>query len=103
MDDEDLVECSKNIIIEMAKKKEVVEEPLEKKLWKAADKLRKNIDAAEYKHVVLGLIFLKYISDAFEELYATLKAEEENGADWVFRWNMATDNGENLTTDSAES
>ena len=44
------------------------EEPLEKKLWKAADKLRKNIDAAEYKHIVLGLIFLKYISDAFEEL-----------------------------------
>ncbi len=41
-------------------------EPLEKQLWKSADKLRKNIDAAEYKHVVLGLIFLKYISDAFE-------------------------------------
>ena len=41
---------------------------LEATLWKAADKLRKNIDAAEYKHVVLGLIFLKYISDAFEEL-----------------------------------
>jgi type I restriction enzyme M protein len=56
-------------------------EPLEKQLWKAADKLRKNIDAAEYKHVVLGLIFLKYISDAFEELYAQLKAEEEQGAD----------------------
>jgi len=57
------------------------EEPLEKQLWKAADKLRKNIDAAEYKHVVLGLIFLKYISDAFEELYARLKAEESQGAD----------------------
>ncbi len=49
------------------------EEALEKKLWKAADKLRKNMDAAEYKHVVLGLIFLKYISDAFEELYNALK------------------------------
>ena len=49
------------------------DEPLEKQLWKAADKLRKNIDAAEYKHVVLGLIFLKYISDAFEILYAKLK------------------------------
>ncbi len=49
------------------------EEPLEKKLWKAADKLRKNMDAAEYKHIVLGLIFLKYISDAFEELYQKLK------------------------------
>lgn len=57
------------------------EEPLEKQLWKTADKLRKNIDAAEYKHIVLGLIFLKYISDAFEELYAKLKADEENGAD----------------------
>ena len=60
----------------MAKKKEVQEESLEKQLWKSADKLRKNIDAAEYKHVVLGLIFLKYISDAFEELYAKLKAGE---------------------------
>ena len=48
-------------------------ESIEKKLWQAADKLRKNIDAAEYKHVVLGLIFLKYISDAFEELYEKLK------------------------------
>ncbi|MCL2194240.1 MAG: type I restriction-modification system subunit M N-terminal domain-containing protein, partial [Treponema sp.] len=49
-------------------------EPIEKQLWKSADKLRKNIDAAEYKHVVLGLIFLKYISDVFEDLYAKLKA-----------------------------
>ena len=58
-------------------------EPIEKQLWKAADKLRKNIDAAEYKHVVLGLIFLKYISDAFEELYDRLKAGdgEYDGAD----------------------
>ncbi len=46
----------------------------EAQLFKAADKLRKNIDAAEYKHVVLGLIFLKYISDSFEELYAKLKS-----------------------------
>jgi type I restriction enzyme M protein len=57
------------------------EEPLEKQLWKAADKLRKNIDAAEYKHVVLGLIFLKYISDAFEELFAKLNADKLNNAD----------------------
>jgi len=49
------------------------DEPLEKKLWKAADKLRKNMDAAEYKHIVLGLIFLKYISDAFLELHQKLK------------------------------
>ena len=38
----------------------------EQKLWLAADKLRGNMDAAEYKHVILGLIFLKYISDSFE-------------------------------------
>jgi type I restriction enzyme M protein len=66
----------------MAKaKKEVPEEALEKKLWKTADKLRKNMDAAEYKHVVLGLIFLKYISDAFEELYQKLVAQQSEGAD----------------------
>ncbi len=51
-------------------------ETFEKQLWKAADKLRKNIDAAEYKHVVLGLIFIKYISDAFEELYSKLQKGE---------------------------
>lgn len=68
----------------MAKKqKEIKEEPLEKKLWKAADKLRKNMDAAEYKHVVLGLIFLKYISDSFEELHNKLVEGKGNfeGAD----------------------
>ena len=60
----------------MAKKtKEKNNEPLEAKLWKAADTLRKNIDAAEYKHVVLGLVFLKYISDAFEELHEELKKD----------------------------
>ncbi|MBJ2124485.1 class I SAM-dependent DNA methyltransferase [Flavobacterium sp. IB48] len=48
----------------------------EQKLFKAADKLRKNIDAAEYKHVVLGLIFLKYISESFSELYDQLKKDE---------------------------
>ncbi len=61
----------------MAKKaKQKPDEPIKKQLWKAADKLRKNIDAAEYKHIVLGLIFLKYISDAFEELYEKLKSGE---------------------------
>lgn len=55
---------------------------LEKTLWTAADKLRNNMDAAEYKHVVLGLIFLKYISDALEELYKKLDAEKlTTGAD----------------------
>ena len=47
----------------------------EQKLWQAADKLRGSMDAAEYKHVVLGLIFLKYISDAFQEHYEALKKE----------------------------
>ena len=46
----------------------------EAKLWLAADKLRNNMDAAEYKHVVLGLIFLKYISDTFEEHHTKLAA-----------------------------
>ncbi|MHB1757844.1 MAG: type I restriction-modification system subunit M N-terminal domain-containing protein, partial [Leptospirillum sp.] len=45
-------------------------------LWQAADKLRNNMDAAEYKHVVLGLIFLKYVSDAFEEFHARLVSTE---------------------------
>ena len=59
------------------------EEPLEKQLFKAADKLRKNIDAAEYKHIALGLIFLRYISDAFEELHRKLLKGEGDyvGAD----------------------
>lgn len=47
----------------------------EEKLWIAADKLRSNMDASEYKHVVLGLIFLKYVSDSFEEKYNELKAD----------------------------
>lgn len=47
-------------------------------LWAAADKLRNNMDAAEYKHVVLGLIFLKYISDAFEERHNEILAEISN-------------------------
>lgn len=64
-------------------KQQKQDEPIEKQLWKTADKLRKNIDAAEYKHVVLGLIFLKYISDAFDELYEKLQQGEGDyaGAD----------------------
>jgi type I restriction enzyme M protein len=50
----------------------------EDKLWAAADKLRGNMEAAEYKHVVLGLIFLKYISDAFQEKYPWLLRETAN-------------------------
>ncbi|WP_439811636.1 class I SAM-dependent DNA methyltransferase [Bordetella bronchiseptica] len=51
---------------------------LEKKLWTAADKLRSNLDAAVYKHVVLGLIFLKYVSDAFEERQRELREQFTN-------------------------
>ncbi len=53
----------------------------EAQLWRMADALRGSMDAAEYKHVVLGLIFLKYISDAFEEQHAKLLAEKAKGAD----------------------
>ena len=49
----------------------------EDKLWAAADKLRGHMDAAVYKHVVLGLIFLKYVSDAFQEKYDDLKARQD--------------------------
>ena len=45
----------------------------EKELWAAADKLRGSVDPSEYKYIVLGLIFLKYISDSFEGLYNKLK------------------------------
>ncbi|HSW62289.1 MAG TPA: class I SAM-dependent DNA methyltransferase [Dissulfurispiraceae bacterium] len=53
----------------------------EAQLWAAADALRNNMDAAEYKHVVLGLIFLRYISDAFEAKHAELEALLAQGAD----------------------
>src|SRR3990172_5206068 len=53
----------------------------EAQLWQMADALRGSMDAAEYKHVVLGLIFLKYISDAFEEQHGKLDAEKKQGAD----------------------
>jgi len=53
----------------------------EAQLWQMADALRGSMDAAEYKHVCLGLLFLKYISDAFEEQHAKLEAEKAQGAD----------------------
>jgi type I restriction enzyme M protein len=72
----------------MPKSKRELEKPkngqsagLEAKLWAAADALRNNMDAAEYKHVVLGLIFIKYISDAFESKHAELEAQRKDGAD----------------------
>ncbi|MBI6914106.1 type I restriction-modification system subunit M [Pseudomonas juntendi] len=57
---------------------------LEKKLWTAADKLRSSLDASVYKHVVLGLIFLKYVSDAFEERQRELRAQLTNPSDEYF-------------------
>ena len=53
----------------------------EAQLWQMADALRGSMDAAEYKHVTLGLLFLKYISDAFEEHYAAFFSEQHLGAD----------------------
>ncbi len=53
----------------------MLDNTLQKTLWATADKLRNNMDAAEYKHIVLGLIFLKYISDRFEELHAKLSLD----------------------------
>ena len=53
----------------------------EEELWTSADKLRNNMDAAEYKHVVLGLIFLKYVSDTFMEKYKELLEEDEEFAE----------------------
>ncbi len=63
------------------KKNGVTELGYEAQLWRMADALRNNMDAAEYKHVVLGLIFLKYISDAFEAKHAELAAQKAKGAD----------------------
>ena len=73
-------------LVEILMKSDTSTEPVangrfEAQLFKAADKLRKNIDAGEYKHIVLGLIFLKYISDAFEVLHAELTKRKEEGAD----------------------
>ena len=59
----------------MAKKNNGANLGFEQKLWQSADKLRNNMDAAEYKHVVLGLIFLKYISDSFIEMHESLKVD----------------------------
>lgn len=78
----------------------------EEKLWATADKMRNNMDPSEYKHVILGLIFLKYISDSFEELHEQLKSDklsdpedkDEYSAENVFwvpqlaRWNFLLDN-----------
>jgi type I restriction-modification system DNA methylase subunit len=71
---------------------------LETKLWAAADKLRGHMDAAEYKHVVLGLIFLKYISDAFEEHQNKLKEEMANPERASFIWTSRRNAKQRLKT-----
>jgi type I restriction-modification system DNA methylase subunit len=53
----------------------------EDKLWKAADKLRKKVEVHEYKYIVLGLIFLRYVSFAFEEVREKIKEEYKNDPD----------------------
>ena len=89
----------------MAKKENTTSIGFEEKIWRAADKLRGNLDAAEYEGVVLGLIFLKYISDRFEAKYEELLGDEyadtedkdEYEADGIFfvpqeaRWNVIRD------------
>src|SRR5205085_3123112 len=59
----------------------MIDADIKKTLWAAADKLRSNMDAAEYKHIVLGLIFLKYVSDAFVERRAELARRFADPAD----------------------
>ena len=66
----------------MAKKNNTADIGFEKEIWKAADLLRGNLDASEYKSVVLGLIFLKYISDRFEAKYNEL-VEEGDGFEFI--------------------
>ncbi|VVB70062.1 N-6 DNA Methylase [uncultured archaeon] len=65
----------------MVKETNGVGSDIEAKLWSTADKLRNNMDAAEYKHIVLGLIFLKYISDSFKDRYEELKNDKEGLSD----------------------
>ena len=95
----------------MAKKSSTTELGFEAQIWKAADVLRGNLDASEYKNVVLGLIFLKYISDRFEDKYQQLVEEgdgfeedkDEYTADNIFfvpkeaRWSRIADDAHNPT------
>ena len=63
----------------------------EDKLWKAADKLRKKIEVHEYKYVVLGLIFLRYVSFAFEEKRKQIEEKEAKEFPEKFRWQICED------------
>lgn len=66
----------------------------ESELWRAADALRSNMDAAEYKHVVLGLIFLKYISDSFEKQHSRLEEDIRRIADTYHACRADTSSGD---------
>jgi type I restriction enzyme M protein len=66
----------------------MVSQELKKRLWATANKLRSNMDAAEYKHIVLGLIFLKYVSDTFEERRAELKKKFTDKDDEYYLYNQ---------------
>ena len=66
-------------MLQMVKNSSITTESFENELFQTADKLRKNVDAAEYKHIVLGLIFLKYISDSFESRHKGLEKIEYAG------------------------
>ena len=70
----------------------------EAQLWQMADTLRGSMDAAEYKHVVLGLLFLKYVSDAFEERYAYLKKAVENPKSEYFLKHSARNRADVIAT-----
>ena len=72
---------------------------LEKTLWATADKLRANMDAAEYKHIVLGLIFLKYISDSFAGRRAELERRFADAGDDYY---LGSDDAELLTSELEE-
>ena len=83
-----------------------MDQKIEQKLWEMADKLRNNIDPSEYKHVILGLLFLKYVSDRFLDLYNTLDEDEREEKDYYTaenlffvpeqaRWNVIQQNAKN--------
>lgn len=69
----------------------VMNQDIKKTLWATADKLRSSMDAAEYKHLVLGLIFLEYISDAFDERRGTLAPEFQNPKSDLYAGRTKTD------------
>ena len=68
----------------------MVSQELKKTLWAAADKLRSNMDAAEYKHIVLGLMFLKYVSDTFSERRVELRRKFTDPTDEYYLYDQAS-------------